>query len=377
MARRGSGEGSIRQRTDGRWEGTLRLAGGRRRSVYGKTQREVLAKMTRAKRDRELGLPMRSERTTTGAYLARWLESTRASLRPSTWRRYEVLVRVHALPALGQIPLARLGPADVEQLYAARLAEGSAPASVHQLHAVLHRAVDQASRWGLCARNVVALVTAPRPARTEMRTFTPEQARAFLDSVAGDRLEALYVLALTTGMRQGELLALRWADVDPDARTARVRATLYRPRGGGYELASPKTARSRRQVALTHAAAAALRRHRTRQLEERLRVGAAWQDLDLVFANEIGGPLRGTRLTKTFQAALRRTGLPRMRFHDLRHTAATLMLGGGVHPKVASEMLGHSTIATTLDLYSHVAPTMQAAAADTLDAVLAAPATRG
>lgn len=376
--RRGSGEGSIRQRSDGRWEGTLRLAGGRRKSVYGKTQREVLEKLTRVRRDRELGLPTRSERTTAAAYLARWLDSARPALAPRTWQRYEQLVRVHALPVIGQIPLARLSPQDLQALYAERLTAGSAPATVHQLHAILHHALDQAAEWGLVARNVASVVTPPRAARAELRTFSPDQARTFLDSVSGDRLEALYVLALTTGMRQGELLALRWSDVDLEGRAARVRSTLYRPRGGGYVFAPPKTPRSRRQVALTQAAVAALRRHRIRQAEEWLAIAAVVgedarrtrDELGVVFANELGAPLRAARVARAFHAAVRRAGLPRIRFHDLRHTAATLMLGRGVHPKVASEMLGHSTIATTLDLYSHVAPTMQRQAADELDAVL-------
>jgi len=145
---------------------------------------------------------------------------------------------------------------------------------------------------------------------------------------------------------------------------------LHRPKGGGCDFAPPKTPRSRRQVAITQAAAAALRRHRVRQNAERLLAGDAWTDLDLVFANEVGKPLRGTRVTHTFQAALRRAGLPRLRFHDARHTSATLLLGRGVHPKIASEMLGHASIAITLDLYSHVTPTMQRGAADELDAVL-------
>lgn len=371
MSKRGSGEGSVRQRADGRWEGTLRLAGGRRKSVYGKTQRDVLQRLTRAKRDRELGLPMRSERTTTAAYLTRWLDSARPSLRPRTWERYEQYVRLHAVPAIGSVPLARLGPQDLQELYAAQLAAGASSSSVHHLAMVLHRALEQAVEWGLCVRNVADVVRAPRIGRREMTTLTPEQAREFLDVVAGVRLEGLYALAITTGMRQGELLALRWTDLDLDRGAAAVRSTLHRVRDG-FTFAPPKTAKSRRQVTLTKTAIAALRRHRARQIEERLRAGAAWQDSGLVFTDEIGGPLTGSGVTHAFQRILHAAGLPRIRFHDLRHTAATLMLGRGVHPKIASEMLGHSTIAITLDLYSHVTPTMQRAAADELDAVLAA-----
>ncbi len=171
-------------------------------------------------------------------------------------------------------------------------------------------------------------------------------------------------------MRQGELLALRWRHVDLEARTVQVRATLQRA-DDGFTFAEPKTAHSRRQVALTKTAIVALRRHRGLQLEERLRLGTAWEDNDLVFANEVGRPIEATNLIRrSFHPLLERAGLPRIRFHDLRHTAATLMLGRSVHPKVVAEMLGHSQIAVTLDLYSHVTPTMQREATAALDAVL-------
>lgn len=368
MARRGNGEGTIRQRSDGRWEAMLRLPNGGRKSFFAKTRREVAEKLTFALRARQQGVGVVSDRETVAGYLTSWIASARPSLRPRTWQRYEQLVRVHAIPELGRIRLSHLGPADLQQLYAHRLSAGAAPTSVHHPHAVLHRALRQATGWGLVVRNVADLVKPPRITRREMTTLSPDQARALLDAVAGDRLEAVYVVGLTTGMRQGELLGLRWADVDLDARSARVRTTLHRTRDG-FTFAAPKTARSRRQIALTPTAVGALRRHRARQIEDRLRAGAAWEDHDLVFANAIGQPLHGTYVTTLFRQVLARASLPRIRFHDLRHTAATLLLGRGVHPKIASEMLGHSTIAITLDLYSHVTPTMQREAVDALEAV--------
>jgi integrase len=202
-----------------------------------------------------------------------------------------------------------------------------------------------------------------------MAALTPEQSRSLLDAAQLDRLEALYVLALSTGMRQGELLALKWADVDLDGAAIQVKATLQRTREG-FVFQEPKTARSRRQVALTRTAVKALRQHRASQLEERLRC-PYWQDPDLVFASEIGTPIEATNLIRrSFAPLLKRAGLPRIRFHDLRHTAATLLLGQNVNVKVVSEMLGHSQIAVTLDLYSHVTPTMQRQAVEALDAVL-------
>jgi integrase len=203
-----------------------------------------------------------------------------------------------------------------------------------------------------------------------MTALTPEQVGSFLSAVRGDRLEALYVVAVTTGMRQGELLALRWKDVDLDARALRVHATLIMTKSG-MEFAEPKSARSRRQISLTLIAIAALRRHRAAQLEERLRVAATWTDHDLVFASEVGGPLDGSNvLRRSFYPLLRRAGLPHIRFHDLRHSAATLMLSRGVPLKIVSEILGHSQISITADTYMHVTPGMQREAAAAVDAAL-------
>jgi integrase len=220
------------------------------------------------------------------------------------------------------------------------------------------------------ARNVADLVTPPRAERHEMQTLSPEQARAFLEAAQGDRFHALYVLALSTGMRQGELLALRWHDVGLETSTVQVTGSLQQV-NGGYVVTEPKTHSSRRRLVLTKSAIEALRLHRVAQAEERLRLGPAWEDNDLVFANEIGGFVDASNLVRrSFLPLLRRADLPRVRFHDLRHSAATLLLGRGVHPKVVAEMLGHSQISVTLDLYSHVTPTMQQEAASVMDAVL-------
>jgi len=343
---------------------------GQRKYLYGRTRQEVGRKLTVALKARQDGLPMAGERQTVRQYLEGWLESARPSLRPRTWARYEQYLRLHAIPEIGRLSLAKLGPQHLQRLYASRLEAGLSPTSVAHLHAVLHRALGQAARWGLVARNVASLATRPRIKRQEMTTLSPEQARAFLDTAQADRLYALYALALSTGMRQGEILALRWRDMNLEAGTLRVTATLQRT-GDGFLFAEPKTARSRRQVALTTVAVDALRRHRAHQLEERLQLGTAWEDNDLVFANEVGRPMEaGNLIRRSFHPLLERAGLPRIRFHDLRHTAATLMLGRAVHPKVVAEMLGHSQIAVTLDLYSHVTPTMQRQATEALDAVL-------
>jgi len=311
-------------------------------------------------RDRDAGLPIVGEKQTVENYLTQWLSDIKPTIRPRSWVGHEEAVRLHVLPTLGRVPLARLSPQQVQALYTAKLAGGLAPGTVARIHAVLSRAFSEAARIGLVQRNVVALVKPPRPTHQEMQVLTSEQARILLAAVVDDPLEALYVLALTTGMRRGELLALHWADVNLDAGFVQVRFTLQHLAGAQVVYGPPKTARSRRKVALSALAIAALQKHRERQEQQRVLVGADWVDNDLVFPSGRGGPMEGSYfLRRKFVPMLKRAGLPEIRFHDLRHTAATLLLLQGIHPKIVSEMLGHSAVSMTLDTYSHVLPDMQ------------------
>ena len=350
-------------------------ATGRRRQTWRTvrgSKRDAEAVLTQLLAQKDSGIDLPPGRVTIAVYLGRWLESyARPNTRPRTYESYELLIRKHTLPLLGRLPLAKLAPSHLQQLYADRLRAGLSPMTVRHLHAVLHKAFGDAVTWGLAGRNVVDAVSPPRAPRREIQTLSSEQARAFLDAASGDRLEALYVVALTTGMRQGELLGLPWSAVDLERGTVQVRGSLQRTRDNRPAIVEPKTPSSRRQVMLTRTATAALRRHRTRQLEERLRLGPAWNESDLVFTSEIGTPLSATNLVRrSFRRLLERAGLPRIRFHDLRHTAATLLLGEGQHPKLVADMLGHSRISTTLDLYSHTTPAMHREAAEVLDALL-------
>lgn len=372
MGRRANGEGSVYQRKDDRWAASMSLGDGRRKHFLGKSRHEVAAKLAAAQRSRQQGLPVPNDKLRAGEYLRDWLETARSYLRPRTWTRYEELLRLHALPAIGSMRLTRVGSQEVQMLYSRALAKGLSATTVRQLHAVLHKALKQAVGWGIVARNAADYVQAPRATRREMRVLNSEEVRRFIDAATGTRLEALFVLAVTSGMREGELLALRWKDVDLDSSKLLVRATLQRRRGE-FAFVEPKTARSRRQVLLSELAVSALRRHRRRQAEERLRRGAERQDLDLVFANDVGGPIEVTNLTRRhYRPLLVAAGLPVIRFHDLRHTAATLMLAQNVNPKIVSEMLGHSQISITMDLYQHVTETMQRDAARAIDAILRA-----
>jgi integrase len=368
--RRANNEGTIYKRQDGRWVAAVVLPGGKRKSLYGKTRQEVAQKLTVALKTVQDGLPIASDQLTVERFLCDWLQSVQPGIRPSTHRRYEQLLRIYAVPVLGALRLSRLEPRHVQQLYTQCLAQGSAPATVRQLHAVLRRALGQAVKWGTLPRNVATVVTPPRVQRHDMTPLSTDQVKALLSAAHGERFEGLYVLAITTGMRLGELLGLRWQDVDLPGSTLHVRHTLVRT-PTGWQLAEPKTDRSRRRITLGPRAIEALRHHRSRQAAERLRMGPIWQEQDLIFANEIGKPMdAGNLLHRSLWPLLQKAELPRFRFHDLRHTAATLLLGQGVHVKIVSELLGHSTVGLTLDVYSHVLPDMQQQAAVAMEKAL-------
>jgi integrase len=349
--------------------GTLSIEKARREHLLGKTRAEVAKKLTRALEAHDKGTLVTGPRQTVGQFFAQWLDAVRPSLRPRTFVRYEQLVRLHVRPDLGALALTKLSPQHLQRLYTSRLDAGLSSTTVNHLHALIHKALSNAVRWGTVNRNVADLVDPPRNRHFEIATLTAEQTRAFLDTAAGNRLEALFVLAVTTGMRQGELLGLRWRDVDLDVGMLQIRGSMQAT-PDGLRIMEPKTPDSRRQVALSKQPVEALRRHRVAQAVERLRVGAAWEDNQLVFATASGGPITASELRRSYEPLLKRAGLPRMRFHDLRHTSATLLLGRGVHPKVVSEILGHTRISTTLDLYSHVSMTIQQQATDMFDVIL-------
>ena len=307
MAKRGNNEGSIYKRADGRWAAALTLPGRKRRTLYGETRQEAARKLTEALRDREAGLPVLPERQTLGEFLTRWLEAVEPTIRRSTFVRYEQYIRLHTVPLIGNVRLPRLTPQQLQGLYAKKLADGLSPTSVRHLHTVLHRALKQALRWNLIIRNVSEAVDPPRRARTDHQALTPEEVRRFLEAAGDDRLEALYVLAVTTGMRRGELLGLHWRDVSLDQGTLHVRYTLQQ---GGY-LGEPKTAKARRQIDLTPLGVEALQRHRIQQLKDRYEAGPQWANTDFVFTNALGNYVDPDNLRhRSFRPLLRRAGLP-------------------------------------------------------------------
>ena len=366
MGKRGNGEGSIYFRTsDEKWVGSITLENRKRRVFYGKTRKEVQEKLKVALREQQQGTLVTAPRQTLAQFLTDWLEnSQRQSVRPRTYERYEELVRLHIAPALGRYELQKLSAQHLQAFYAKKAEEGLSATTINHFHNVLHKALDTAVKWNLVARNVCDLVSPPRRKRYEVHPLTLEQVHKLLAVVEGHEMEALFRLALATGLRRGELMGLKWQDINLDAGTLQVRRILSRVPskmpGKGYVEAEPKTQKSRRSVVIAPFALEALKQHRERQREAEIKAGPLWQDHDFVFCTSIGTHLNPTRdMLDQLKVLLKKAGLPDIRFHDLRHSAATLLLSVGVHPKVVQEILGHSQISITMDVYSHVLPGMQ------------------
>ncbi|HVB23564.1 MAG TPA: tyrosine-type recombinase/integrase [Ktedonobacteraceae bacterium] len=368
MANRGHGEGSIYQRSDGRWVASISLDNRKRKTFYGKTRKEVQEKLRVALNEQKQGILATGPQQTVKQYLENWLEEVhKATIRPSTYRSYRSALDNRIFPAIGHIPLQKLTAQRVQALYSQLLSSGLAEKSVRNTHGLLHKAFDNAVRWGLVSRNICDSVSQPRRIRHEIQPLTIEQARRLIEAAQGHSLEGLLTVTVATGMRLGELLALHWQDVDFEHQSLHVQRSVGYIRNQGYVESEPKTAKSRRKIALPAFVCEALKQHCTRQLARRLQVGTAWQDRDLVFCNRKGGFLDPDHLRKRFYKLLRDAHLPTVRFHDLRHSAATILLSTGVHPKVVQEILGHSQISMTLDTYSHVLPSMQEEAMHKLD----------
>lgn len=360
MSRRG--EGSVRQRGPRSWQGRYRGPDGRFYSVSASTRREAAERLRTALTLRDQGVRPADDRITVGAWLTQWLDVyVRPSVRPNTAASYEAMVRKHLIPAMGTIPLAKLQPEHIQSMLQRQLDEGRlSPTTVRYGYSVLRIALGRALKVGKVLRNVATLVDPPSKASRELRPLTREQIATLLDAVKGDRYEALYVTALGTGMRQGELLALRWSDVDLERGLLAVRHTLQR---GTRELAEPKTQRAKRTLRLPPVVIAALTKHRQEQTVVSLD--------GYVFTSNAGTPLDTRNVTKAFQATVKRAGLPHQRFHDTRHAYATLLIEAGEDLGVVSRILGHADFSTTADVYAHLTPAMQQRAADRIEEMLA------
>jgi integrase len=296
---------------------------------------------------------------TLGQYLTEWLETVSQSVRPPTLRRYRDLATRHVIPQIGSIRLDKLSALDLQRHYAERLRSGLSPTTVRMIHMILHHAIHQAVRWGILTRNVTELTNPPRRAETEFAGWDTDQVASFLVAADEDDYAPLWRLAVFVGLRRGELLGLHWSDIDLERGMLRVSRTYSRTADGNWGEGAPKTRSSRRTIALPISILEALRAYRVRQLELRLSLGGAYRDQGYVFTTLEGRPLHVNSLMLRFQRLTKEAKLPVIRFHDLRHTSASLSLAEGTHPKIVQERLGHSTIQMTIDRYTHSNVEMQ------------------
>ena len=369
MNKRADGEGSIYQTKDNKWRAYIRMPDGKPKYFSGKTKRAVTDRLNAAKKAQEQGVDLAAPSQPTSQYLDHWLmDHKRERVRPSTYDHYALQVE-RAKRHLGNVPLDKLQPSHLDHCYARLKADGLSPRSVQMVHAVLRMALRLAYRRGMIPRVPTELATPPRPPYQEMKYLQAEQAQRLLVHTAEDRLSALWTLLVTVGLRFGEAAGLRWCDVDFDASTVAVRQTVQRLKGRGLVFGEPKTALSRRTIQLPAVTAHALRSHRARQLPERLAAGPAWQPHDLVFCTETGGPLDTGFVRQALHRALDHAGLPRIRTHDLRHTAATLLREQGTDMRDLQELLGHSSYTVTANTYSHVTPRGRREMAERMDAL--------
>lgn len=367
--RRDYGEGAIYQReSDGRWVSSLRV-NGKRKYYYGKTRDEVKQKLKKAQREQEQGILATGPKQTVQQFLEYWLTVKKPTVKESTGASHEWYVR-QVFGELGHVKLEKL-TADMIQACYNTLQERLSSNTVRELHVILSSSLKDAVKWKRMTYNPCKDVKPPRAEKHDIQFLTPEQVKDLLQSAQGTALECLLTVAVTIGLRRGELLALRWSDINLERGSLHVRHTVsyVRVAGAGFRYVEtdPKTATSSRHITLPKIVVDALKAHKARQVEQRWQAGSKWHENGLIFCDNEGGYYHIPALYKQFMSILKRAGLPHMRFHDCRHTAATVLLIRGVNPKVVSEMLGHSSVVVTLNTYSHVIPTLQKSAMDELD----------
>lgn len=372
--RRGHGEGSVFQRADGVWVASVDLGLGpdkkrRRRVVYGKTKTEATKKLKQLIAEISQGIDVDPKRITVQEYLQRWLGHIEPNLKRRGFRSYEAIVRLHLVPTIGHVQLAKLAPLQIQQLYADKLSAGLSKTTVHHIHACLRAALNQAVKWQLLQRNPT-IATEPPPMTTADPEFLSfEQAQQLMAALDGDDYAPPILLALTTGLRMGEIQGMRWTDIDWDRRTIVIQQTAWYAAGGPVFEERPKSHKMRR-VSFPSPMTAILREHRRRQVEQRMAAGPLWHDHGLVFTSRDGRPIRHDTTINRLRAALARAGLPPIRFHDLRHSTASMLIALGTPLKEVSEILGHSTITITANLYGHMLPGAEQRAADRMEAAL-------
>jgi integrase len=366
---RGRNEGSLHQRPSGSWRAQI-LLNGKRISFGAKTKTECQVWLRKMQEQLDRGYDYEGSRTSLEEYLQEWLQTCKISLRPKTAAQYELIARKHIVPYLGQLSLKDIHPARVESLYSELILAGKGVRTVRLAHSVLHSALERAVRHGLLMRNPATGAALPHKNQTEMLVLDESQVTQFLVAAHQSQFEALYHLAVVTGMRQGELFGLKWGDLHWNSGTLDILRQVQGVRGQGWNFTEPKTRSGRRSILLGEGVLQALRLHRDRQQLQKATAGERWKELDLIFPSSVGTPMDASNLRLDFYKVLDHAGLPKIRFHDLRHTAASLMLNHNIPVIVVSKILGHSKPSITLDIYGHLYHEMQGEAARMMDGLV-------
>jgi integrase len=373
--RRGNREGSIYQDGDGRWRAVMdcgfRNGKRLRKKLSGHTRSEVAEKLKKLLHDQQSGLPPVGEKQSLGQFLVRWLEEkVKPKLTFKTYVSYSQQIRVHILPELGHLPLNKLSAQRLDLYINDKLRSGLSAKTVHYQHAIMRSALSQALRWDEVHRNVAKLVQAPKVPQFPVNPYTPAEAKAFLQALLGDRWEAMYTVAVACGLRQGETLGLRWADIDLISGAMHVRVQLQRAESRKLILVDLKTEASRRDIELPQVCIDSLKAHQARQARERALAGSRWTETGLVFTTSVGTGIDQRNLLRHFEATRKTATLRRIRYHDLRHTAASLLLALGVPIHVVQKILGHTDIRTTMNIYGHLYDAEKKDAANRMDTLL-------
>lgn len=372
--RRGRGEGTVYQRSDGRWAAEISLEDGRRKTLYGKTQEAVIQKLRQAQFEQKQGILATGPKQKLADHLTYWLEQVKKRyVRPATYVRYRRALNVHILPALGHLSLNKVTLRTIQQFYNRKLDEGQSISYVSMMRNILHQAFEHAVKERLIVVNPCHGASLPTRKDRDIPLLTAEQARQLLQAAQGTVLEAFIALAVMVGLRHGELLALQWQDIDFTQRTLSVHHSLTVDYDNRDIIGDPKTKTSERVILLPRPGIDVLLAHRARQKEDRLKAGPKWEHNDLVFSTSEGKRLQSSNVRRRFYRLLARIGLPRMHVHDLRHSASTLLRSMGVDLKVIQQILGHSKLDITANVYSHVLPTMQQEAVEKMEIMFEKP----
>lgn len=370
MARkRANNEGTIYKLPNGRWCAQVTLEGHRISKTFD-TQKEGLNWIRKTRGQIDDGMSYTSTKITLGEYMKSWLTSTKSSKRTSTWSHYEQVTRNYIVPRLGQIKIIDLRPEYIQGFYNQLLEQEIGTYTILKIHTVLHSALQYATELGMVNRNSASFAHPPKEPATEMAILNEKQVSQFLIGAKTHRWEALFHLAISTGARQMELLGLKWTDLDWIRQTLKIERQLLRPDGKGPRFSAPKTRFAKRSIALGSKTIKVLRAHYDRQQGERLAAGEKWREHGLIFTTSLGTPIHPRNLLRDFKKLLRDSGLPTIRFHDLRHTAASLMLNNNIPPIVVSRRLGHAKASITLDVYGHLIPSMHTEVADKIDELM-------